>query len=149
MYLFGITNAIKRLEMNANEILMLAKATQEGSMPFSEIVGKLIANGVENYHVDFVSFSFTFYSALGAVVIVPLPFERLPSVSENFNLDELKAAILDSQKQGQKFRAFCERAVMAGVQGYNAYLRGKRVIYFGRHGDQHIEWFPGSKPIDT
>lgn len=135
--------------MNANEILMLAKATQDGSMQFSEIVGKLIANGVESYHVDFASFSFTFYSASGAVVIAPLPFEGLPSVSENFDLAALKAAILDSQKNGQKYRAFCERAMLAGVQGYNAYLRGKRVIYFGRQGDQHTEWFPGSKPSDV
>jgi hypothetical protein len=32
----------------------------------------------------------------------------------------------------------------AGVQGYFAFLRGKRVTYFGRQGDQHTEWFPGS-----
>ena len=35
--------------MSANEIALLAKATQDGSMPFPEIVGKLIANGVEYY----------------------------------------------------------------------------------------------------
>jgi len=31
-----------------------------------------------------------------------------------------------------------------GVQGYIAFLRGKRVTYWGRTGDQHTEWFPGS-----
>ena len=30
-----------------------------------------------------------------------------------------------------------------GVQGYIAFLRGKRVTYWGRTGDQHTEWFPG------
>ena len=30
-----------------------------------------------------------------------------------------------------------------GVQGYIAFLRGKRVTYWGRAGDQHTEWFPG------
>ncbi len=34
----------------------------------------------------------------------------------------------------------------AGVQGYIAFLRGKRVTYWGRTGDQHTEWFPGSVP---
>lgn len=32
-------------------------------MPFSQIVGKLIAEGVEYYHVDYATKSFTFYSA--------------------------------------------------------------------------------------
>jgi hypothetical protein len=39
--------------MDANYITRLAKATLDGSMPFPEIVGKLIANGVEYYHVDY------------------------------------------------------------------------------------------------
>ena len=34
----------------------------------------------------------------------------------------------------------------AGVQGYYAFLRGRRVTYFGRTGDQHTEWFPGAEP---
>lgn len=34
----------------------------------------------------------------------------------------------------------------AGVQGYFAFLRGKRVTYIGRQGDQHTEWFPGAGP---
>jgi hypothetical protein len=34
----------------------------------------------------------------------------------------------------------------AGVQGYIAFLRGQRVTYWGRNGDQHTEWFPGAEP---
>ena len=132
--------------MNSNEISALAKATLDGSMPFPEIVGKLIANDVEYYHVDFASRSFTFYGGSGAIVSVPLAFDHLPPVSVDFDLIALQAAILDSQQQGQKFREFCVRAVRAGVQGYFAYLRGKRVTYSGRQGDQHTEWFPGAKP---
>ena len=132
--------------MNANEIALLAKCTLDGSMPFPEIVGKLIANGVEYYHVDYATRLFTFYSADGAAVIAPLSFEGLSSIAEDFDAAELKAAILDSQRHGQKFRVFCERAVRAGVQGYFAFLRGQRVTYFGRQGDHHVEWFPGAKP---
>jgi hypothetical protein len=33
------------------------------------------------------------------------------------------------------------------VQGYFAFLRGKRVTYLGRNGDAHTEWFPGAQPI--
>ena len=132
--------------MNANEIAALAKATMNGSMPFPEIVGKLIANGVEYYHVDYALGSFSFYDAMGAVVTAPLLFEDLSPISEHFDAAALKAAIFDSQQHGQTFRAFCERAVKAGAQGYFAFLRGKRVTYLGRQGDQHTEWFPGAQP---
>ena len=135
--------------MNANEIAVQAKATLDGSIPFPEIVGKLISNGVESYHVDYATRSFTFYSASGAAVLAPIIFEGLPSIAEDFDVAALKAAILDSQQQGQKFWAFCGRAMQAGVQGYMAYLRGKRVTYFGRQGDQHTEWFPGARPNEA
>lgn len=135
--------------MDANVVSSLAKATLDGSMPFPQIVGKLIAEGVEYYHVDYATNSFTFYSASGSAVTASLPFEKLPLISEDFDVTALKAAILDSQQHGQKFRAFCERAIRAGVQGYFAFLRGQRVTYLGRQGDQHVEWFPGAQPRDV
>jgi uncharacterized protein YbcV (DUF1398 family) len=78
-----------------------------------------------------------------------LPFEKLPLISEDFDVTALKAEILDSQQHGQTFRAFCERAIRAGVQGYFAFLRGQRVTYFGRQGDHHVEWFPGVRPSEA
>jgi uncharacterized protein YbcV (DUF1398 family) len=135
--------------MNAEEISALAKATLDGSMPFPRIVGELIASGVEYYHVDYAASAFTFYGATGAVVTAPLTFEDMPPISAEFDPAALKAAILDSQQHGQKFRIFCERAMRAGVQGYFAFLRGQRVTYLGRQGDQHVEWFPGAKPADA
>jgi uncharacterized protein YbcV (DUF1398 family) len=135
--------------MNADEIAVLAGSTLDGSMPFPEIVGKLIANGVECYHVDYATRSFTFYSASGAAVMAPITIENLPAIAEDFDVSALKTAILDSQQRGQKYRDFCGRAMRAGVHGYIAYLRGKRVSYFGRQGDQHTEWFPGARPNDA
>lgn len=132
--------------MDANLVNALAKATLDGSLPFPQIVGKLIEQGVEYYHVDYATNAFTFYSASGAAVTAPLPFEGLPAISADFDATALKAAILDSQQHGQKFRAFCERAMRAGVQGYFAFLRGQRVTYLGRQGEQHVEWFPGARP---
>ena len=135
--------------MNADVINSLAKATLDGSMPFPQIVGKLIAEGVEYYHVDYPSRSFTFYTAAGSTVTATILFEGLPDVASGFDAEALKAAILDSQQHGQKFRQFCERAMLAGVQGYFVFLRGQRVTYLGRQGDQHVEWFPGANPSDV
>ncbi len=135
--------------MNSDKVLASAQATLAGSMPFPQIVGNLIAEGVEYYYVDYAAKSFTFYSAAGAAVHAPLSFEGLPLIAENFDVVELRAAILDSQQNGQKFRLFCQRAMSAGVQGYFAFLRGQRVTYLGRQGDQHTEWFPGARPSDA
>lgn len=131
--------------MNADVVRKMAEATLKGDMPFPEIVGNLIGEGVEYYHVDYVSRSFSFYSASGGVVVAPLVFEGLPEVASEFNVAELRTAILDSQQNGQKFREFCVRAMKSGVQSYFAFLRGHRVLYVGRQGDQHVEWFPGAK----
>lgn len=76
-------------------------------------------------------------------------FEGLPEVAAEFNGGELRAAILDSQQNGQKFRQFCARAMKAGVRSYFAFLRGQRVLYIGRDGDQHVEWFPDAKSGDA
>jgi len=135
--------------MNADVVREMAQATLKGEMPFPEIVGNLIREGVEYYHVDYVSGSFSFYSAAGSVVVAPLAFEGLPEVACDFNVAELRAAILDSQQNGQKFRQFCARAVKAGVQSYFAFLLGQRVVYLGRQGDQHVEWFSGAKSGDA
>jgi uncharacterized protein YbcV (DUF1398 family) len=135
--------------MNANTIQKLAQSTLSGNLPFPEIVGRLIAEDVEYYHVDYVRLQFTFYGVDGGVVVAPLTIENLPVVASEFKASALCEAIRDSQQNGQKFTRFSARAIEAGVQGYYAFLRGKRVTYFGRNGDQHIEWFPGAQPKDV
>jgi uncharacterized protein YbcV (DUF1398 family) len=127
----------------------MAEVTVSGSMPFPEIVANLIREGVEYYHVDYVALSFAFYGASGGVVVAPLVLENLPEVVADFNVTELRAAVLDSQQNDQKFSQFCVRAMTAGVQSYFAFLRGQRVLYIGRQGDQHTEWFAGEKPKDA
>lgn len=132
--------------MKSEVVAQAARATLDGSMAFAEIVGRLIETGVEYYHVDYVALQKTFYSASGAMIKTPITYENLPNVAEDFDVDALKAAILDSQQNGQLYKDFTKRAMSAGVQGYMAFLRGKRVTYWGRGGDSHTEWFPGAKP---
>lgn len=132
--------------MNTELVKKAADATLAGAMPFPEIVGTLLEAGVEYYHVDYVGQRKTFYSATGETMTATITYEGLPSVAADFDLAALRADILDSQRHGQKYRDFTRRAMAAGVQGYFAFLRGQRVTYFGRQGDQHTEWFPGAKP---
>lgn len=132
--------------MNTDLITTAANATLAGGTPFPQIVAMLIQAGVESYHVDYISQRKTFYSGAGAAVATAIPYEKLPEVAADFDAAALRANILDSQQKGQHYRDFSIRAMQAGVQGYFAFLRGQRVTYFGRQGDQHTEWFPGAKP---
>ena len=132
--------------MKSEVVAQAARATLDGSMAFAEIVGRLIETGVEYYHVDYVALQKTFYSATGEMIKTPITYENLPNVAQDFDVDALKAAILDSQQNGQHYKDFTKRVMSAGVQGYMAFLRGKRVTYWGRGGDSHTEWFPGAKP---
>lgn len=126
-----------------------ARATLDGTLPFPEIVGMLIGTGVESYHVDYAGLRKTFYGTEGAQIVTPIPCEGLPPIAAEFDSAAVKSAILDSQRNGQKWRDFSRRVMAAGVQGYIAFLRGKRVTYFGRTGDQHTERFPGAGPTSS
>ena len=132
--------------MNTEIITQAARSTLDGSLSFPEVVKQLLDAGVEYYHVDYVTLRKTFYSAGGDTVVTVINYEDLPRVAEDFDATELRANILDSQQNNQSYRDFTQRAMRAGVQGYFAFLRGQRVTYFGRQGDQHTEWFPGAKP---
>jgi uncharacterized protein YbcV (DUF1398 family) len=132
--------------MNTNIIIETARKTLAGTISFPEVVGQLLTAGVEYYHVDYVGLKKTFYSADGDMVVTPINYEGLPPVAVDFSVENVRADILDSQRNGQPYRDFTRRAMEAGVQGYFAFLRGQRVTYFGRQGDQHIEWFPGAAP---
>lgn len=73
----------------------------------------------------------------------------MPPVAPDFDASALRAAILDSQRHGLPYRDFSRLVMAAGVQRYVAFLRGKRVTYWGRGGDQHTEWFSGAGPTGT
>jgi uncharacterized protein YbcV (DUF1398 family) len=132
--------------MNSQIIAETARATLAGTISFPQVVGNLLEAGVEYYHVDYVAMRKTFYSADGDTVVTPITYEGMPGVAADFDAAALRAAIADSQRSGLKYRDFSKRVMGAGVQGYIAFLRGKRVIYWGRGGDSHVEWFPGAGP---
>jgi uncharacterized protein YbcV (DUF1398 family) len=131
--------------MDSAAIESAMQATYQGTKPFPEIVAQLIAAGVEYYFVDYAAMRTTFYGD-GASVSSPLRYQDLPPIAAAFDAAEVKSAILASQQEGQTHRDFSRRATIAGVQGYFAFLRGRRVTYLGRQGDQHTEWFPGAGP---
>jgi hypothetical protein len=86
--------------MDSKLILEAARGTLDGSLSFPEVVGKLLAAGVEYYHVDYVGLRKRFYSAEGEMMATSINYERLPPVVPEFDAAALRANILDSQRNG-------------------------------------------------
>lgn len=122
----------------------VALATQQGKLTFPEVVKELLEFGVESYLVDFATRQKTHYLSSGSAHIVPMILDPGP-VSAEFSRADLVATIRGAQADIVRYPEFVKRSTAAGVIGYWAFLTGKRVIYFSRNGEQHIEEFPKPK----
>jgi uncharacterized protein YbcV (DUF1398 family) len=132
--------------MNLVQIQQISAASLNGRLTFPEALAQLHAAGVEYYYVDYAALETRYYSPEGAYTVQPLALTQMPAIAPSFDAAALRANILDSQLHGQHYQDFSRRALAAGVQGYFVFLRGQRVTYVGRTGDQHTEWFPGAAP---
>ncbi|MCD6036072.1 MAG: Phage envelope protein [Rickettsiales bacterium] len=111
---------------------------------FPEVVARLAATGVERYMVDLVGQSKSSYSLDGMTYHEAITLHN-NDVAEAFDATAVKSAITDSQQGRIKYQAFLSRIMKAGCSHYEVFITGKKVIYCGRNGDQHIELFP-TKP---
>jgi uncharacterized protein YbcV (DUF1398 family) len=127
--------------MSKQVIRELAIATQQGNLTFPQVVKGLLEVGVESYLVDFAAKQKTHYLTDGTTYAVPMILDPGPIAAE-FNSAGLVAAIRGAQADTVRYPEFVTRSAAAGVIGYWAFLTGKRVTYFGRTGEQHIEEFP-------
>jgi uncharacterized protein YbcV (DUF1398 family) len=130
--------------MSKQVIHELAIATQQGKMTFPQVVKGLLEVGVESYLVDFATKQKIHYLTDGTTHTVPMILNP-DAIAAEFDGVALVAAIRGAQADTVRYPEFVKRATAAGVIGYWAFLTGKRVIYFGRKGEQHIEEFPKPK----
>jgi uncharacterized protein YbcV (DUF1398 family) len=129
----------------------VARATLEGSeagaTTFPQNVRQLMEAGFDGYGVDFRRDTRTYYMPDGQSLelkTVPTP----ASVAERFDAAIVKEAIREAQLMvpGYTYKGFCEKVARAGCAGYLVSLPGKRVLYYGRTGETHTEYFPGTQP---
>ncbi len=102
---------------------------------------RLLAVGVESYLIDLATGRETFYMTNGSThsEIMTLP---LAAIAEDFSTTDIVAAIRGAQSDTVRYPEFVKLARAAGITAYWAFLTGKKVIYFGRKGEMHIEEFP-------
>ena len=61
--------------MNTEIIAQATRSAPDGSMPFPEVVRRLLDPGAEYYYVDCVALRTCFYSGKGDVVTAPILYE--------------------------------------------------------------------------
>lgn len=113
------------------------------TMSFPEILKELMQKGFESYHVDYMRGTATYYLIDGNSVELSTP-QHAGHISKEFNDVLLQLAIKEAQQNvvGYTYKGFCQKAMAAGCAGYFVSLLGKRVLYFGRTAEVHVEHFP-------
>lgn len=110
-------------------------------MPFPEVVANLQEAGVERYDADLVRSEKTYYLPDGDSIVVPAkPLQRQPA--SMFSATDTEAAIRAIQARQIGYSEFCERIAAAGCTSYLVSLVGRRVVYFGRTAESHVEPMP-------
>ncbi len=94
--------------------------------------------------MDLVRCERTFYMPDGTSE--PVPTHNSPPAAQEFSASGVEAAVRAAQQGEIQYREFCRRIAQAGCVGYQVFIAGQRVVYHGRKGDQHVEYFPGAKP---
>lgn len=118
-------------------------SAHDGSLSFPEIVGRLIAAGFEGYMVDYRCHRQTYYLPDGDSVTMDMQ-PPAGNVAAAFDAAEIERLVRWAQANpaDYSYMAFSEKAKAAGCAGYLVSFLGRRVVYFGRNAQTHVEHFP-------
>jgi uncharacterized protein YbcV (DUF1398 family) len=120
-------------------------ASYDGTLAFPTIVRALIEAGFEGYDVDYRRGTATYFLPTGeSLQLSTPPHANDGPIAAEFRSSEVEAAVREAQTNapGYTYVGFCERVKAAGCAGYFVSFLGKRVVYFGRTAETHVEHFP-------
>jgi uncharacterized protein YbcV (DUF1398 family) len=130
--------------MNSEQTKVMESCAQgalSGELTFPEIVGRLAEASVERYHADFSRQEITYYLPEGDSLVVASPHPA-HATAMAFSPSAVEAAVRQSQRNEHTYLDFIRKTMAAGCVGYFVQITGRRVIYFGRSGESHVEHFP-------
>lgn len=118
-------------------------AAYDGTLDFPTIVRTLIEAGLEGYQVDYRRGTATYFLPSGDSVELATPKEG-GSVAAEFQAKLIEQAVREAQAKepGYTYAGFCAKVKAAGCAGYMVSFLGRRVVYFGRTAETHVEHFP-------
>lgn len=118
-------------------------ASYEGTLDFPTIARTLIEAGFEGYTVDYRRGTATYFLPGGDSVELTMPRTE-GSITAEFRASEVEQAVRQAQSKapGYTYPGFCAKVKAAGCAGYMVSFLGRRVAYFGRTAETHVEHFP-------
>jgi uncharacterized protein YbcV (DUF1398 family) len=119
------------------------EGAESNSMTFPQVISTLMGVGFEGYSADFRKGIVTYYSPGGETVEFPGAKPALP-VAADFDATIVKQAIREAQTlvPGYTYKGFITKVAGAGCAGYIVSFLGRRVLYFARSAECHVEHFP-------
>lgn len=114
-----------------------------GTMDFPTIVHTLMAAGFEGYDVDYRRGTSTFFHPDHTPVQLAMPASTA-RIAATFDAEAVQRAIRAAQARapGYTYAGFNDTVQAAGCAGYMVSFLGRRVVYFGRTAETHVEHFP-------
>ena len=118
-------------------------AAFDKTLAFPEIVGALIKAGFEGYVVDYRRNTTTYFMPDGDSVELPNRASE-DRVAARFDQPGVAAQIKWAQANppDYSYTAFCKNVKALGCAGYIVSFSGRRVLYYGRTAETHVEPFP-------
>lgn len=116
-------------------------ASNEGRIHFGEVIKQMMEAGVESYAVDYRGHAATYYLDNDEVLSVTM--EATPvAIGKDFDAKAVQEAIRGAQRGAVMYPEFKRLSMQAGCIGYTTWIAGRRVSYYGRKGETHVEHFP-------
>lgn len=118
-------------------------ASYARTMSFPVIVGALVAGGFDGYLVDYRANTTTYFLSDGGCVVLENPHAS-DGVALPFDGAGIAAQIRWAQADPPEYSyaAFSRNVTSLGCAGYIVSFPGRRVVYFGRTAETHVEHFP-------
>jgi uncharacterized protein YbcV (DUF1398 family) len=118
-------------------------AAYDKTMAFPDIVGTLIESGFEGYVVDYRRNTTTYFLPDGDSAVLENR-QSEEAVAPQFDQPGVAAQVKWAQANPPEYSylAFCKNVKRLGCAGYIVSFSGRRVLYFGRTAETHVEHFP-------
>jgi uncharacterized protein YbcV (DUF1398 family) len=115
----------------------------EGTMDLPTIVRTLMDAGFEGYTVDYRRATATYFLSDGDSVEMQMA-RTGAGVAAEFRASAVAQAVREAQANapGYTYSGFSAKVKAAGCAGYMVSFPGRRVLYFGRTAETHVEHFP-------
>lgn len=115
--------------------------SEEEKISFPEVVGKLIEADIDSYIANLITASKVYYKD-NQTFEIPLNIKYAAKPALEFNTAKIYEAVRAIQAKKIAYQEFIKQIMEAGVVIYGVYIKGRKAIYFGRNGEQHVELFP-------